>query len=187
MNMPDTENSKNISSRTNLKADANPDNDPVSEGMNEAKKETTKDTNINQQKLDNLLSLSNNVIFRTTTIFPLDIFPTTLVIDYSQIHVISKMFFLSDRIRSIDIENIAEVTAVVVPFFATLNIVEASSPTTPITLKYLKKDQALKARRIIQGMIISKKMEIDITKMKNDSDLVQKLEKLGSSKNFGAV
>lgn len=178
---------KNMSNRIDL--NSNPDendisNDPKKAGKFEAEKDAIKDENIDKQKLDNLISVSNKILFSAQTVFPFDFFPKKIIIDFNQIHFVSKMFFLSDHIRSVDIRDIGDVSVALVPFFATLTITDKNFNDLPIVIKYLKKDDALKIRRIVQGMTISRKMDIDISTMEDDVNLVEKLEKLGSSKRF---
>ncbi len=55
-------------------------------------------------------------------------------------------------------------------------------PPEPATfVHYLKKDEALKARRIIQGLMVTVSNRVDVTKV-STSELTDSIETLGDSK-----
>jgi len=73
------------------------------------------------------------------------------------------------------------------PFFATLNINDRTTATDSnvltniVTIKYLPKDKAIQARRLIQGLKISNEQKIDLSNL-DINELRVKLEEIGKAR-----
>lgn len=115
-------------------------------------------------KLSDLLKRSQNILLRISSVFPFDLFPDKLIIDETKVSIIHWDFIGTEHIHSIFIEDITDVTLDTTLFFATLRITESNNPRFPrkFAIKYLKKSEALCARRIIQGMLSAERKGIDI-------------------------
>lgn len=133
-----------------------------------------------RRKLDTFIAHSSDLLYKVKAIFPFDLFPNEVRVDHNQVHVIMREFFFSASIYSIRIENIVEAVLDMGPFFATLHITDMSYGKNLITVKYLPKKQAKKLRRIIQGLMIVNKQNIDVKPLDND-ELIVRLEQLGSA------
>lgn len=147
----------------------------------DAVKDILKEEAKHQQKFNKLVNQASRVLFKVKTFSPLDVFPTTLIIDPEKITIQMRNFFSSGEIRSIHIKNVSHIYVDMGPFFATLKIVDQSildNEVGKIEVTYLKKEDAKRARRIIQGLIVAHKAEIDVMKL-NDDNLLKKLEELG--------
>lgn len=64
------------------------------------------------------------------------------------------------------------------PFSASLKVASKEFKDNPITIKNLEPEDAIKARRIIQGLILSQREKIDFSKIE-DKDIAKKIEELG--------
>ena len=152
--------------------------DPVEEGHNEAVIEVVKKEDELKNKFEKIVSKSERVLFTTSTIFPFHFFPNKLIIDQNKVSVVEKNFFWSETIRSVMIKNILDITIDTAPLFAHLVIIDVGFKEDAIRLNYLRKKDALLARKIIQGLIVAIKEGIDLSDISGEQ-LIQKLEGLG--------
>ena len=79
-------------------------------------------------------------------------------------------------------KGIREVFVETSPWFATLKIVGKDFNGKSVKISFLKRDDALKAKKIIQGLSIGVKEGVDFSQIQKDS-LSEKLEDLGSPSN----
>jgi hypothetical protein len=142
-------------------------------------KEALKEEAVNQQKLDFLVEQSQKILFQTKGEFPFDFFPDTLTIEPNQIHVTTRAFFKSARVHSIALKDISDVFIETAPMYATLKIIDRNFIENQVIVPFLKKENAVKAQRIIQGLIVAEREGVDLSKVLDDS-LVEKLETLGT-------
>ncbi len=142
------------------------------------KQETIKSVDKNLQKLDSLANESQHTLLKIKAVFPFNFFPDEIIIDETKVSIIRKLFFFSNQIRSVAHEDILNVIVEYHIFFATLGIVDRSFIQQPISINYLKKNDAILARCIIQGIIIAKKEGVDFN-MVTVKDLVQKAKRIG--------
>lgn len=89
-------------------------------------------------------------------------------------------FFGSGEVRAVPITYIAEVIVEANIFFATLTILDQKYDTQPIIVKHLRKSDALKVQKIIQGLVIADTKKVNVTQLDN-TELVQKAEKMGKA------
>lgn len=134
-----------------------------------------------EQKLNKLVIGSSQVFLKISSVFPFDFFPDDLTIDDNKVSFIIREFFFSEDIYSIIIKSIKDVEIECGPFFATLKIVPEWFPGKIVQVNYLKKSEAIEARRLILGLICACREGIDVTKL--DQDKVKKMvEKVGKIK-----
>ena len=150
------------------------------DGFRDAAKDTVRDSALNKQKFDNLVENSERILFKTRAVFPFSLFPDELTIDQIKVNIIFKEFFASERIQCIYIKNITDVFVDTGPFLATLRIIDQGYTDNTVDIGFLGKSAAMQARRIIQGLIVAHRQEVDISSI-HDDDLVIKLEKLGNA------
>lgn len=134
----------------------------------------------NTEKLDTLTHLSDNRLFRLHSVFPFTLFTDTIVIEHKSVIIEKKNFFLSSEIYPISIKDILSPVVSTGVFFATLHLElgPGGFHQNPPEISFLKKSEALKARRIIMGLIICDKEGIDLTKMNKD-EVLRKLDEVG--------
>ena len=120
------------------------------------------------------------VLYSLKSLFPLDPFPTTITIQPSTISIVHNLFGLSQNLMTVTMEDIFTVEVEAGLFFANLRI-QQKQPLLPIVeITYLWKDQAMKARRIIQGLLVVQAKNLEIPDMKA-SEVIPFLEDIGST------
>lgn len=146
------------------------------------KKEISKKIEKNEEKkLIRIIKASKEPIFKTSSAFPFDLFPDQVSIEEYKVNVTNYEFFLTKRVHSIAVNDIADVFVDTAPFFATLKIIYRSFTENTVQVRFLKKDDALRARRIIEGLVIADKNHIDLAKIKREHLMIE-LEELGKAK-----
>ncbi|MBI2020640.1 hypothetical protein HYS94_04445 [Candidatus Daviesbacteria bacterium] len=144
--------------------------------VEESKKEEKEDPN---KRFERIVE-SSQPLFRLKTAIPLNPFPTEILIDSFKVEIIFREFLASSQTESILIKEIRDVIVETNPLFATLKIVvNPEHPNNPFTVGYLKKGEALKARRIIQGLVVVTRNALDLTRV-DQTDIMEKLEEIGT-------
>jgi hypothetical protein len=126
-------------------------------------------------------NIPNEILFRTSSIFPLDLFPDEITIDKFKICVKSKNFFSIKDIHYLTIDSIKDIEVIIGPFFASLIIYPTGINSEPMILKNLSKNSAITCSRIIEGLLVLTKQGIKAESLIQDNALVKRLEKLGRS------
>lgn len=134
----------------------------------------------NTERLEDLIDKTQPLL-RIRTSIPLDPFPNEIVIDANKVSIIYRYFFASENIHSVFIKDISDVLVETSLIFSTLKIVDVGFTENSIDINYLKTKDALKARRIIQGLVVAQKNGIDLSKCEQ-SEIADKVEELGSVK-----
>lgn len=128
-----------------------------------------------------LVKKSNRILASISTHkFPIDLFPDTLNVEEGRIAIITRNFFFSSQVQSVDIKNIANVFINMAPFFAQLVIVSKTFTENEVRLKYLWKEQAIEIRRIIEGLRTFVSEGID-TSVYTKKELIAKLKELSNT------
>ncbi len=140
-------------------------------------------TNENSNKLDNLVKMTENRLFNLKSVFPFKLFPDSIVIEQKQVILICNQFFGSAQNYPILIKDILMPNIESSVFFATLKIkvVMGGVQQNPPSIRFLKKSEALKAARIITGLIICDREHIDLSG-ENQVEVVGKVEEIGRIK-----
>lgn len=125
------------------------------------------------------IGTSHDVLLRIQTAFPFTIFPTTLSIDRTKITITQRDFFKAGEVLSIRIEDVLNVTAHVNPILGSIKIVTRYfNPDKPYVVDKLKRADALRFKRILQGYLIARQQNIDCTKLPT-TDLAKMLDDIG--------
>ena len=128
-----------------------------------------------------LVRKSNRILAAISTHkFPFDFFPDTINVEEGRITVITRDFFFSSQVHSVDIKDISNIFINTSPFFAQLVIVSKTFKENEIRIKYLRKEEAVFARRIIEGLRIFENKQID-TSVYTKEELIAKLEELSTT------
>jgi hypothetical protein len=141
---------------------------------------TEEEIEMAKRRMDNLIEGSDVVLLKLKSIFPFQLFPDEFTVDIHKVNLITREFFWSERVHSVMIEDISDVFIETSPFFATLNVVDKNFVETLVKISFLKKDEAARARRILQGLIIAKQQTMDVTHI-NPAELIPRLEELGKA------
>lgn len=153
---------------------------PVEQANIEIEKEKIKNKQASLGKLEKLVKESQLKLFSAKSVFPLDLFPDQIEIDPVQVHITLKEFFKSKRIHSIAIKDISDVFIESAGPFASLKLIDRDFVENTVSVNFLKYADALKAKKIIQGLMVADREGIDLTQADYKS-LAVKLEQLGSA------
>lgn len=132
------------------------------------------------EKLNRLVIGSNNALFSCKAVFPFDLFPDKISVESVQVNIYKCIFFYTHSIISLPIRNLIDVTVDAGPFFATLSFIDNSFAPNQNVIKvhYLKRGDAQKVRRIVQGLIIVTKEDVDLSHVTAE-DLINTAESIG--------
>lgn len=138
-------------------------------------------TDKDSEKLETLTHMSGNRLLKISTVFPFILFRDTVVIEHKSVIIEKKNFFLSSEIYPISIKDILSPVVSTGVFFATLHLElgPGGLHESPPVVSFLKKEEALLARRVIMGLIICDKEGIDLTRMNRD-EVLKKLDEVGN-------
>lgn len=150
------------------------------QGIKDAHKESAKIEQINNDRFKGLVRASNQTLIKVQTVFPFDFFTDEISIEITQVNVVKRYFFATAHLQTIPIKNVADVFIETSLFFASLKIIDSSYIENSIEVEYLKKSDAIMARKIIQGLVIASKEGIDLAKVSPQS-LLQDIESLGQA------
>lgn len=135
----------------------------------------------NQRKLDELVEKSSHELLCVKSAFPFNLFPDELIIDANKVSIIYRQFLAAEQIRTIIIKDIEDVWVESIPFFATLKIKSVRAIELDIiVIRNLTKNDAVKAQRLIQGLMLSEQQEVELAEV-NKENLDEKMEKLGKA------
>jgi len=112
--------------------------------------------------------------------FPFDFFPNAITIEEGRITVITRNFFFSSQVHSVDIKDISNIFINLAPFFAQLVIVSKTFSKNEIKIRYLRKEEAIMARRLIEGLRVLKNNQVD-TSVYSKEELLIKLQELSTT------
>ncbi len=130
-------------------------------------------------KLRNLAKRSHEVLVSANTVFPLTLFPDTVIVDRSKITIIERIFFFTSRTVSISIEDVLNVSCGVGPFFGSLKVsVRVMNSTDHFEIDHFWRHDAIRLKHIIQGYMIAEKNGIDIDQLSRE-ELIEHLTDLG--------
>ena len=157
--------------------------DGISTKAVEIKKEAQ--TAEKQKRLDNktiakLVKKSNRILISISShVFPLDFFPDIINVEEGRITIINR-HFLSSEVHSVDIKDISNVFINSTIFFSQLVIISKTYEENEIKFKYLRNNEAVYIRRIIEGLRIFINKKID-TSGYTKKELIAKLEELSTT------
>lgn len=123
-------------------------------------------------------------LYKLRSIFPLDPFPTIITIQPDCISIVHSLFNLWKRLITIKMDDIFTVEVDSGLFFADVRIQQKQALTPIVELQYFWKQHALKARRIIQGLLVVQDKNLKIKDLRAD-ELINYLEEIGSTHTSG--
>lgn len=132
------------------------------------------------KKLNGLADGASRILLDIKAVFPFDLFPDQVTIDETKVTIHSRYFFFTKEVRSIELKDIFNVSVSQGVLFSKLEITDRFFSQEPFTVEYLWKSDAEKARRIIQGLIIAKKENVDVHDLPME-EVVSKVDRIGKS------
>jgi len=121
---------------------------------------------------------SQDVLVAADTVFPFTLFPHSIVIDREKVTIVNRTFFRTAEIVSIKIEDVLNVTADIGPFFGAVEVETRFFDPIRHSIKYLRRNDALKVKRILQGYVVALKKGIVCSGF-SVQQLIQILDDLG--------
>ncbi len=161
----------------------------AAEGMKELIKEDTKVQETARVKLQELASRNDVILMKVRTLFPFDFFPDTLIIDMTKVNILSKHFWATETITNLNLKDIIDVSVETAWFMGNLvityvpNVDGAVGMVNPSTHKIslLKCKDALRAQRILKGILVARREGIEISKC-TPEELMNVVERFGDYK-----
>jgi hypothetical protein len=132
------------------------------------------------KNLDTLVANNAQTLYKISGLFPFTLFPSTMVIDKTKIHLHQRYFPFGTSVRTIAIKDISSVIVQTAFFLASVRVVNKFFLDEPLVITHVPHYKARKASKILDGLIVASREGVDILdpSMENVS---QKLEVVGSS------
>lgn len=119
--------------------------------------------NTDSQQLENLAEGNSEVLCTVRSTFPFDFFPSTIVVTRDKVDIIDQLFFFSQDISSLMIREIGRVEVSTSLFFSTIFFRAKTIDKILKKVTHLKKSDALKVQSVIQGLLIAKAEQVDVS------------------------
>lgn len=149
-------------------------------GKEEAHKNHSRHKEVDIQRLEDLVSKSNRILISISSIFPWDMFISTINVEDTRVTLIHRQLF-SSQVHSVDIKDIHNVFIDTSLIFASLTLVARTFVQNELTIGKLRKKEAIMVRRIIEGLRMFAKGDIDTTVYTRE-ELLTKLRELSTTK-----
>lgn len=134
--------------------------------------------NKEEQKLHEMVSTDAQIMVSIQTIFPFQLFPTTLYVDRTKLTIDRMYFFGSHEIKTILIRDLLTITLETDLFFASLKIEDRLYPMDIEVIRHLPKSAAARFRAIAEGIRVGINEDIDLSQVPRKI-LINQAEKLG--------
>lgn len=158
---------------------AQTDQELAQSGINENTKNTATKKEEDTQIVNDLVKMSNRSIISISSLFPWDLFPSTIDVEESRVTFKFNQF-LSNQSHSVDIKDISNIFIESSPFFSTLQVVSRTFIQNDIKIGYLNKTKAKKVQGIIEGLRTFAEHNINTSDYEID-DLIKKIEEFQTS------
>ena len=136
---------------------------------------------LDKSLVSGLVKKSNRILFSISTHkFPFDFFPDVLNVEEGRITIITRHSFFSSNVHSVDISDISNILINLTPFFAQLVIVSKTFAKNEIKIRNLWKEDAIFARRLVEGLRVFEENQIDTSKYSKE-ELINKLKELSKT------
>ncbi len=129
-----------------------------------------------EEKLKELVVKTQNPILRIQTAIPFEPTPDEISVDINKVNIVFRQIFGANESYSFPTEEIAAVSVDTTPFFASLHFTFRSSSNKAISVKFLKKREAILMRRLVDGLRLAKDNKIDLSKLDNETIIGQTTE-----------
>ncbi len=131
------------------------------------------------ENLKKIVKQSHEVLASANTVFPVTLFPDTVVVDRTKVTITRRNFFWSSDVMSIRIEDVLNVSASVGPLFGSLTVASRVMSTIDhFQINYFWRNDAIHLKHIIQGYVIAQHNNLDTAHL-SKNELVRTLKELG--------
>jgi hypothetical protein len=131
------------------------------------------------QALANLAEEEPKILLTMKSAFPFVLFPTSVVIDSHRVTVVQRHFPLGSTTQTISVKDISSVIVTHAYPFASMKILHKFVGNEPIEISRMSPQNIDKAQKIIDGLIIVDRQQVDLTQQEKKS-LTKNLEELGT-------
>lgn len=128
-----------------------------------AKSEAIIQKNLN--KLRQVSKESQEVVYSASSVFPFALFPDTITFDRHKLSIVYRTFFWVEQTVSVPLADIKNIQAEMGPFFGTLIVTSDTFINNTQTVNYLRRKDVKCIQELVQGAMMAKKEEIDISKV----------------------
>ena len=142
--------------------------------------EHTRNMEVDRQTISDMVQSSNDILMSISTVFPFDFFPTTINVEATRVTIITRQLF-SSQVHSIDIKDISSVFVETSILFAAISLISKTFSQKEFVIPKLWKKEAILLRRIIEGLRMFVKQDINTSNFSRE-ELLNKLEELSATK-----
>lgn len=140
-----------------------------------------------RQNLRRIVRQSQEIVAGANTVFPVTLFPDTIVIDRVKVTITRRTFFWSEEVTSVRIQDILDVSASIGPLFGSLTIaIRVVGAVNYFQVNYFWRKDVMRLKRIIQGYVIAKRNKMDLAHL-GARELRWTLEGLGQDSNTRVI
>lgn len=152
----------------------------VRKGEEKYVEDEIKKSHESQQKLEALVTKTSKPLLKVRAVWPFDFFPDEIIVDTEKVDIVSRTFFWSKQVKCVMLKNIFDVIVETSLLFATIRIIDKNYVEQESSIGFLWKNEAMRAKNIIQGLVTAVAEGIDLTKC-DKNDLVEKMKKIGKT------
>ncbi len=132
------------------------------------------------QEIEEKVEQDSLILYRATSIFPFEIFPTDVVVYRNKVDIIDRIFWGAQDIKTVMIPDIFQLEVQTTPFFSSISITNRQPMMPLISVKFLKNNDALQLRAIIQGLVNAHYQKLDLSDL-SPAQLIQQVKELGEA------
>ena len=132
------------------------------------------------EKLINITDGAHDNLITANTVFPFVLFTNNITIDRQKLTIVHRSFFRTSSTISVQIDDVQIAKVDVGPFFGSVHLASKYFVDNIQTINFLKRADAIKIQRLLQGYMIAHHRKIDCSSIDNDQ-LVTLLTNLGQS------
>lgn len=131
-----------------------------------------------EQPIHDQITSESEVLFRAWTVFPFDFFPDEIVVDRLKISIITHVFFGTQEIKTIAIQDVFAIHVDRTPFFAKVKIYNRTPMIPEIDINFLQIKDAMSLHAVVQGLLMAKTENIMVDQLPRDQ-MVKEAKRLG--------
>jgi hypothetical protein len=129
-------------------------------------------------KLKDVVEQSQHVIAQAKGVFPFDLFPDSIIMDRQKVTLKHRRFFAVEQTISVQHKDIKNIQADIGPLFGSLTLTSDHFINNTQTIRFLWRKDVEEIQRLVQGIIVADKEEVELGDVGND-ELVDLLKELG--------
>lgn len=131
-------------------------------------------------ELKRVVKKSHQLLANARTVFPITLFPDSVIVDRTKISIIKRDFFWTSNTVSFQIEDILNVSCSIGPLFGSLTLASRVMSTVDhFQINYLWRGDAIFLKHLIQGHIIAKNNKLETDQLTR-KEMIDTLCELGT-------